>query len=780
MTPADELVAAAAAALRDALQEDGVAIDPRDLRPAELVRLLNSTPLGEVLGERRLRDHRARAGFRIGDGRHVDLFRYAAWLAEIRHQAAQDRPQSPPAAEGYEQLKERARARNAALSRSGRDIAPLPDVADPERRARALESLEFFLLAYFPDTFSLPFCDDHRLVIGAIRAAATRGGLFAYAMPRGSGKTSICERAAIWAALKGLREFIAVIGAEESSAEEILDAVKTELETNDLLVDDFPEVCYPIRRLEGITNRARGQLFDGERTRISWTRKKIILPTIPGSAASGVIIKVAGLTGRIRGMKHQRADGRPVRPSLVILDDPQTDKSADSPPMTAKRERVLAGAILGLAGPGKKIAAVCPCTVIRPDDMADRLLDHEKHPEWRGERCKMVYSFPKAEKLWDRYAEILKRCQADGRPIDEATEFYRRRRAEMDEGARVAWPERFNDDEISGIQHAMNLKILDEAAFFAERQNEPLVDQLGEEEQLRPEEIAGKLSGYRRGVVPLKCGLVTAMVDVHDKLLYWVASAWAEGFTGSVIDYGTWPKQNRAYFTLRDARVSMQRKKPGAGKEAAILAGLETLLEELMSREFQREDGQLLRIRLLLVDAGYVPDVVYQAIRTSRFAAMLLPSTGLPLKAANKPFSEYKKNPGDKIGHYWRIPSVRGKRLIPTVQIDTNYWKSRMRDRWRVPRGDRAKGSLELFGRKAADHRLYADHLCAEYFTRTEARGRTVDQWEPRPGNPDNHWLDCTVGNLVAASLCGITLPAAETSRPRRSRSRRRVSYFNL
>ena len=31
--------------------------------------------------------------------------------------------------------------------------------------------------------------------------------------------------------------------------------------------------------------------------------------------ASGAIIKVAGITGRIRGMKYKRADGRSVRPS---------------------------------------------------------------------------------------------------------------------------------------------------------------------------------------------------------------------------------------------------------------------------------------------------------------------------------------------------------------------------------------------------------------------------------------------------------------------------------
>ena len=31
--------------------------------------------------------------------------------------------------------------------------------------------------------------------------------------------------------------------------------------------------------------------------------------------------------------------------------------------------------MLGLAGPGKKISGIMPCTVIRPGDMADRILD---------------------------------------------------------------------------------------------------------------------------------------------------------------------------------------------------------------------------------------------------------------------------------------------------------------------------------------------------------------------------------------------------------------------
>ena len=71
------------------------------------------------------------------------------------------------------------------------------------------------------------------------------------------------------------------------------------------------------------------------------------MPSIPDSKASGAIIKVAGITGRIRGMKYKRADGQTVRPSLVVLDDPQTDESARSLSQCATRERILAGAVLG-------------------------------------------------------------------------------------------------------------------------------------------------------------------------------------------------------------------------------------------------------------------------------------------------------------------------------------------------------------------------------------------------------------------------------------------------
>lgn len=60
-------------------------IDPRKLKPTALCRLLNSTPLGEVISEWQLRRHRLQAGLHIGSDRHIDLLRYMAWLFQVRH-----------------------------------------------------------------------------------------------------------------------------------------------------------------------------------------------------------------------------------------------------------------------------------------------------------------------------------------------------------------------------------------------------------------------------------------------------------------------------------------------------------------------------------------------------------------------------------------------------------------------------------------------------------------------------------------------------------------------
>lgn len=739
-------------------------INPSNMRVVDVARLLNSTSFGFVLAQARLYREFNRVGFRIGSSenpRNINLLKYIAWMFDRKHT-----PEETSGARSYEERRNAERDRQAEQSLAGRDIGPLPEVVNPGRKAACERNFQLFCESYFPETYALAWSPDHLKVIEKIETAVLRGGLFALALPRGSGKTTITESAALWSMLYGHREFVVLIGATESAALELLDSLKTELEVNERLAEDFPEVCYPVAQLEGIANRCAGQLCKGERTRITWTSNEIVLPTVEGSRASGIIVRVAGITGRIRGMKFKRSDGRSVRPSLVIIDDPQTSESAGSLEQTRKRVRVLAGDILGLAGPGQKISGIMPCTIIRPGDMADIILNRNTHPDWNGEKTRMVYRFPTNMKLWEEYAEIRAEALRTEGNFQKATEFYLANREAMDAGAEVSWEARFNHDEVSALQHAMNLKFQDEQAFQSEYQNDPLPDDTADDSLLSVDEICAKINGLARRRVPLKCDRLTMFVDVQKALLFYVVIAWAEDFTGAVIDYGSWPDQHRHEYSLADANPSIQTLFPKAGFEGALYAALSALTDECLGREWEREDGAVLKIERALVDAnwGQSTDVVYQFCRQSSHAGVILPSHGRYVGASSKPMTEYRKQQGDRLGFNWMIPNVAGKRAIRHVIYDTNYWKSFIHARLAVPVGD--KGSLTLYGRIPGAHQLFAEHLTAEYRVKTQGRGRTVDEWKLKPQSHDNHWLDCTAGCAVCASMLGATLPELGAARP--------------
>lgn len=671
------------------------------------------------------------------------------------------------------------RAKSAERSESGRDIAPLPEVVNAERKTLGERNLEFFLRTYFPGSFTLAWSADHREVIDALQSAILDGGLFAYAMPRGSGKTTMAVSAAIWAMIYGHREFVPLIAADEGAALSLLESIKSELENNDLLLEDFPEVCYPIRQLEGIAHRCNGQLFNGKRTHITWTSEEIVLPAIPTSRASSAIVRVAGITGSVRGMQFTRPDGRKVRPSLAIVDDPQTNESARSPSQTQQRIKTVMGAVLGLAGPAQTMACVITCTVIEAGDLADQLLNREKFPDWQGKRAKLMYALPTNDKLWEQYASIRADSLRAGNGGKEATEFYSANREAMDAGGQAAWPVRFNKDEISATQHAMNLKIKLGDAFDAEYQNEPRRDDLSIGE-VTADEIAARLNRVPRGIVPVESQHVTAFIDVQGSLLYYVVAAIGENFQTNIIDYGAWPDQNRNYFTLNDAKKTLQRAYPSKSQEAIIYEGLNDLVNMLAAREWRRAAGGTQRIGKLLIDAnwGQSTDTVYRFCRQSSHAAIITPSHGKYIGASSRPFSQYARQKGELIGDEWMIPSVKGRRAIRHVLIDTNHWKTFTHARFAAPIGDAC--SIMLFGDNQNLHRMYADQQVSEYRVRTEGRGRKVDEWKLRPNKPDNHLFDCTVGCLVAASMLGIRVQSPQTIKPTQNvKARRKVHYFD-
>ena len=332
-------------------------------------------------------------------------------------------------AENYNNRKARAAARDRAESAAGKDIGELPAVRDPKRRKRCERDLLRYLLTYFKESFPLDFSTDQLDFITAIQEAVLSGGSRAQAMPRGSGKTTIILAACCWAIAYGHRRFVVLVGSEQDAADELCDDVRVIWETNDKLFDDFPEVAGPIRALEGVVNRAKAQTCNGRQTFMRWSGAKLTFPSIwvPANdvrarrgaepnehgmvptAASAAIIRGRGLLARLRGLKGTTPTGETIRPDLVLVEDFQTDASAKSETQCATRERTIAGAVLGLAGPGKRIAAFATCTVIRLGDAADRILNHKLYPKWRGRRCKLVNAWPTGEvatKHWAKYHEI--------------------------------------------------------------------------------------------------------------------------------------------------------------------------------------------------------------------------------------------------------------------------------------------------------------------------------------------------------------------------------------
>jgi hypothetical protein len=674
---------------------------------------------------------------------------------------------SKPATAAYERHKKRAANAKRAVSAEGREIGEMPPVADPKRRGLCRLDFRAFCETYLADLFPLAWSPDHLTAIAKIEGAVLRGELFAFAMPRGSGKTTLSEAACLWAMLYGHRQFIVLVGADQTIASAMADSLKAQIENNDTLAEDFPEACYPVRCLDRIAQRAKGQTYQGTPTEMQWAADQITLPWIKGSVSAGACVRVAGITGRIRGLKHTRPDGSSIRPSLVLIDDPQTDESAASPSQCATREKILSGAILGLAGPGSKIAGLTTITVIRTDDLADRLLDRTRHPAWQGERSQLVYDWPTAEDLWLEYGELRRAGQRSGAGTAEADAFYAQRREAMDAGSRVAWPERHNTDELSAIQHAWNLRIdRGDAAFFAEYQNQPVADHV-ESDKLDKRQLAARVTNVPRGTVPGNHHRLTAFVDVQDRVLFWLVASWSDTFGGHVVSYGVYPDQGVSFFEAGSAKRTLAAAANGAGFEAALSAGLEQVTQTLIGRDWPREDGTAMRISQLMIDANWGKST--QTVRTfckrSPFAGVILPSHGRGIGASSPALNDKGKARGDRLGLNWRINQVQGQR---SCTYDTNFWKTFAASRLRLATGD-----PEAIVFCAGEHDMLWDHLTNEYPVRTEsARGRVVDEWKLSGTRFENHWWDCLVGSAVAASITGVSPAATETG----GRARRKAA----
>lgn len=671
----------------------------------------------------------------------------------------------------------------SAESARGRDIGPIRQIVKPRRRSACRTSLRLFCETYNPEAFSLGWSEDHLRVIARIEEAVLCGALYALAMPRGSGKSTITRMAALWAASYAHSRYVFCIGANAGKAQDSLAAIKTCIRFLPIYRQDFPEISQAAEKIGGIAQRAAGQLCNGEPTLIEWGQDRVTFPTVPPPEkwprtwklrddgmvpTSGTVVSASGLTGDgLRGSLITLPTGESIRPDFVLLDDPQTRESAESPTQNETREQLVGADVLGMAAPGKNIAAVMPCTVIAQGDFIDRILDRTKHPSWRGERTKMLRSMPADLPAWDRYFEVYHRCIAKEPPdFAEANAYYLAHRAELEAGAVASWADRKLPGELSAIQHAMHLYCRDRRAFFSEYQNDPLPDVDPLPGELRADEITARVNRLPRLSVPGRTVRLTAMVDVQQDLLWYAVCAWEDGFTGAVVDFGAWPDQKRPYFALRDANPTIKTATGIGSLEGSLYAGLGKLCEQILGN-WKTDAGAVMRVERCLIDSGWgqSTDVVKRFCLTSVWKDVLLPSKGVGIGAAKAPMSEWAKKPGERRGSHWIVPPPKpGEGRM--VLFDSNYWKSFVHGRLGTPLGE--AGAMTLWGDDSHAHRMLADHLTAEYRVRVKAQGREVDEWQARPHHPDNHGLDCIVGCAVGAAMGGAALPGMAMVKPER------------
>jgi len=738
-----------------------------------------------------------------------------------------------------EEVAQRQRVRALEYKRTSqtamRDIAPLPEInINWDRRLATLDNLRLFCETYMQPVFYYGWSDDQLRCIEKTEKVFLSGGKFAMAMPRGGGKTAICRAAMLWGTLHAHKQFPFFIGSKERKAWQTLAAVKSYVYRSQLLLQDFPEICYPVLRIENRHHLAPGQLYNGELTYILWATNEIRFPSIilreeearpyqehiPEfltyieefggflTKSAGIIVRTSGIDGSIRG----DADTHPVtltqpRPDVVLLDDIQKDQTINSQESCDKLVILIDGAIRGLGGPGGNISALMPCTVGREGDVASTYLDQNKKPEWQGERCSMVKSWPPgitdfditkstpAGTHWNAYAEIRRRSYLQYGDNRLGNEYYEKHREIMDEGFTVSWAERYNKEsepEISAQQSAMNLRLENPVTFLAEYQNIGRSDQ-GKLTIISSPMLMQKQSNTPHMHVPLDTQYLVAFIDPQNEINFYAVAASNQHYTGVFCDYGAWPDPTSRYFfksmtsgwsllshsffqTYPHHYDKHFRTADGhlrAPLEAKVYYGLTHTVEHLLSKEFIKGDTTM-KIQLIGIDTkwGEASDAIKRYCRECPHNEVV-PYYGHPFMPTNKQLTEYMRggiysswlfednlHPQQKECKWVWKPEPTG---MMAMMADVNLLKSFLVQRFASPPGN--PGSFSLYQTDAVNHEMFCNHICDSEFPEPKTgRGLTKDCWEVRDGDPDNDYLDCATGCMALLSKQGACLQVNEGS----------------
>jgi phage terminase large subunit GpA-like protein len=357
--------------------------------------------------------------------------------------------------------------------------------------------------------------------------------------------------------------------------------------------------------------------------------------------------------------------------------------------------------------------------------------------------------------LWDQYAKLLYQgaTPAEGKQI--ATEYYKTHQEEMNAGGKVAWETDKQEDELSGLQSMMTIRAIDPEFFAKEIQQEAAPPQNTTGVSLDSGLIIKRLSQCERGYVPEQASYLTAFVDSQDQVLFWMVVAWGKDFSGWIVDYGTWPDQERPVFYKSSLARRLSESTPGKSWEEAFVHAHHCVDAHIL-KDWPTQNGTSTRqIDIMLKDwsdGQHKPHIESQ-ILLSPDRHRIRPSKGFAPAPGKKPLHLWGDQHRDKQnGMEW----VEKRSEHPVhVQYNTNIWKSNAARRLLTVVG--APSAVMLPGSDENEHKLLGEHFTAESPVNVTRDGVSGVKWELKPGR-DNDFFDCYVGNCVAASMlgCGI------------------------
>lgn len=317
---------------------------------------------------------------------------------------------------------------------------PFPDDKreQKKRKAQAEADMAFFGRIYFPHYFNRPasalhhyFAERYPAMIE--RANATgEGDKEADAAPRGNAKSTWTTfLLPLWVAAFRKRRYPLIVSETKLQGETFLSFIKLELETNERLKQDFPELVGegPVWRSDQIITR------------------------------NGVKVQAAGAGQKLRGLRHGN-----LRPDLVIGDDLENDESVESPDQRKKLENWFFKALMKIGQPDTVYIVVG--TILHHESLLQKLLDK---PGWKGRKFKAVIRWSKS-RLWEEWERVFADISI-GKDLAEAAadNYFEQNREEMLAGTEVLWP------EMEPYYYLMKMRVSDGPAYFdSEKQNEPL------------------------------------------------------------------------------------------------------------------------------------------------------------------------------------------------------------------------------------------------------------------------------------------------------------------